>query len=197
MNQVLPLFALGQPLFPGVCLNLQVFEQRYLRLVRDSMRNEQSFGIIANAQDEVPNPQDVSAVYHVGLEVNIVDWNQQDNGLLGISVQGDRRFSICSLDVEQDGLLIAETEVIEDDNVHDDITEEEFDGLKELLLELGKHPTLGWFECPEDMSGEALVWRLAQVLPVEVQAKVDLLADLDARGRLRKVQSMVEALSTS
>ena len=43
----LPLFPLGQPLFPGIRLDLQIFEQRYLRLVRKSMREDVAFGIVA------------------------------------------------------------------------------------------------------------------------------------------------------
>ena len=35
MGELIPLFPLGSPLFPGIVLPLNIFEPRYRRLVRD------------------------------------------------------------------------------------------------------------------------------------------------------------------
>ena len=41
----IPLFPLSAVLFPGGLLNLRIFEQRYLDLVRDCSRNGSGFGV--------------------------------------------------------------------------------------------------------------------------------------------------------
>ena len=52
MGELIPLFPLGTPLFPGVVLPLQVFEPRYRRLMHDLLAHPESgdrrfFGVAA------------------------------------------------------------------------------------------------------------------------------------------------------
>jgi len=42
----IPLFPLLQPLFPGTRLNLQIFEQRYLRMITQCLKTEGTFGVV-------------------------------------------------------------------------------------------------------------------------------------------------------
>lgn len=193
MADSLPLFPLGQPLFPGIGLNLQIFEQRYLGLVRDCMREDSSFGIVAiSSGGEV---QDVPKTYAVGLEVKIIDWRQQNNGLLGITVLGERRFQIQSTQAADDGLLIAEVNWLQETDETANLAEDHFSGLEQLLRDLALHPSLDWLSLPEHLSAKELGWKLAQALPVSVESKIDLLGDSDPAQRIRKIQILVEQLS--
>ncbi len=89
----LALFPLGTVLFPGGRLNLRIFERRYIDLVTACLRGDHGFGVcLIRRGAEV----DCDAVpYDVGTEVRIVDWEQRRDGLLGITVEGRRRFLIA------------------------------------------------------------------------------------------------------
>ncbi|TNE75293.1 MAG: hypothetical protein EP334_10600, partial [Gammaproteobacteria bacterium] len=77
----IPLFPLLHPLFPGTRLNLQVFEQRYLRMITECMKSQSNFGVVPILEgSEVGAPPQV---HPWGVTANIIDWNQLDNGLLG------------------------------------------------------------------------------------------------------------------
>lgn len=193
MPEQLPLFPLGQPLFPGVTLNLQIFEQRYLHLVRKSMRDDSSFGIIAIRDGkEVGSAPDI---FDYGLEVSIIDWRQQENGLLGVAVSGKRRFQVLGTALEDDGLLVGEVDWLHDRQSSFAFPEANLDGLERLLRDLAKHPALSWIDLPEKLSLEELSWKLAQALPISLDKKMLLLEESDPTVRLAKIQDYVDELN--
>ena len=99
----LPLFPLTQPLFPGTTLNLQIFEQRYLRMITECFKKEQPFGIVPILEGSEVGA--VPRVYPWGVIAEIIDWSQLENGLLGIMIRGNQRFQLLNSEAEQDGLV--------------------------------------------------------------------------------------------
>ena len=91
----LALFPLNTVLFPGCVLDLQIFEARYLDMIARCMKQGAGFGVVCILEgDEVGNaPQGLA---RVGCEALIRDFQRQDNGLLGIRVEGGRRFAVLS-----------------------------------------------------------------------------------------------------
>ena len=88
----LPLFPLGTVLFPGGLLPLRVFEQRYLELVKSSMREQSPFGVcLIREGAEVGAP---ATPEPVGCLAHIVQWDMQQLGLLRIAARGAERFRI-------------------------------------------------------------------------------------------------------
>ena len=113
----LALFPLNTIVFPGGILPLQIFEQRYLNLIKDCMKNETGFVIVLiNEGKEVGStPQ----IYCTGCYVEIIDWDSLENGLLGISIQAKYRVRLTNSTVRDDGLLLADASPFEstlDDN---------------------------------------------------------------------------------
>lgn len=196
MSEILPLFPLGQPLFPGVILPLQIFEQRYIRLIKESMRADSGFGIVATAKSEADSEISQSVVtYDIGLEVKVTDWRQQDNGLLGISVAGSRRFVIGSIEVEDDGLLVADVNWMTGEDEVPETYYEDLDELEGLLRQLALHPAFDWIELPEELSAEDISWKLAQLLPVSLDDKVQLLSYSSTADRLDRIFDLIDSLS--
>ncbi|MFZ2236029.1 MAG: LON peptidase substrate-binding domain-containing protein [Dokdonella sp.] len=102
----LALFPLPLVLFPGGQMELRIFEPRYLDLVRDCTREDRGFGITLLIEDNESGKQPMPA--GVGTEARIVDFFSRDDGLLGIRVEGRRRYRIESAHARADHLLIGE-----------------------------------------------------------------------------------------
>ena len=105
------LFPLSTVLVPYGRMPLQIFEQRYLDLVKSSMRSGEGFGIVRIMSGAEVAPAEVPELAPVGSIANIVDWDQLDNGLLGITVQGGQRFKHINTWREESGLVKAEVEL--------------------------------------------------------------------------------------
>lgn len=110
MPREIPLFPLQTVLFPGGLLPLRVFEQRYMDMVAECLKNGDSFGVCLIAEgDEVGKP----AVPHMtGTLAAITDWDMQQLGVLSIKTRGGQRFRILDRRVEHSGLQWATVEMI-------------------------------------------------------------------------------------
>ena len=67
----IPLFPLQGILYPSVSLPLQIFEQRYLRLIKESLAEEAPFGVvpIVEGREVGKTPE----ILFRGTQVTIVD----------------------------------------------------------------------------------------------------------------------------
>lgn len=188
----LPLFPLNTVLFPGCKLDLQIFEARYLDMIGRCMKQGGGFGVVCILEGEQVGHAP-SGFARVGCEALIRDFQQQDNGLLGIRVEGVRRFDVGPFDVQKDQLLLAEVNwrseqadaPLEDDD-HD---------LLALLGALGEHPMVAALDMPVEVIGQqALANQLAYLLPFEDEDKLELLAIDSPRQRLDAIQALLDRL---
>ncbi|TFV61311.1 peptidase S16 [Geodermatophilus sp. DF01-2] len=104
---LIPLFPLGTPLFPGVVLPLQVFEPRYRRLVRDLLELPESgarcFGVVAIRQGwEVEEVAPAEALYDVGCTARLQTVRPQSDGGFRIVTAGGDRFRLLDVVVADD-----------------------------------------------------------------------------------------------
>lgn len=97
-------FPLHVVLFPGGLLPLRIFEPRYLRMVSECMKEGQPFAV-ATIVDGAPDAGSVAMTAPVATLARIVDWEQGDDGLLGLVCEGEQRCRIYDVDVESDQLL--------------------------------------------------------------------------------------------
>lgn len=188
----LPLFPLNTVLFPGCLLDLQIFEARYLDMISRCMKQGAGFGVVCILEGEQVGkaPQDVAPL---GCEALIRDFVQQDNGLLGIRVEGVRRFVVESTEVQKDQLLLGQVRWL--DEQADSPLHEHDDDLLALLVALGEHPMVEALDMPRDVTGrQALANQLAYLLPFMEADKLDLLA-MDSPGeRLDAIQALLERI---
>lgn len=100
------LFPLNLVLFPGGLLPLRIFEPRYLRMVSECLRAQRPFAVAAILDG--PEAGGVASTARSGTLARIIDWEQRDDGLLGLVCEGEQCFALRSVSVEQDHLLRAE-----------------------------------------------------------------------------------------
>ncbi|WP_339530202.1 LON peptidase substrate-binding domain-containing protein [Pseudomonas mucidolens] len=188
----LALFPLNTVLFPGCALDLQLFEARYLDMISRCMKKGESFGVVCILDGaEVGQAPEVYA--QVGCEALIRDFKQQDNGLLGIRVEGGRRFRVLEAEVQRDQLLVAEVQWLED--APEQPLEEEDADLLALLQALAEHPMVAALDMGSDAQGQqALGNQLAYLLPFTEADKVDLLQLDDPQQRLDAIQLLLDEL---
>lgn len=183
----IPLFPLSVVLYPGITLPLRIFEQRYLRLVSESLKGGTGFGVVLiRTGGEVGQ----ASVWPLGVYVNIVDWSQGEEGLLQVRVTGERRFRILNTSRAEDGLLAGVVEWLPDRPPQP--VPAECDGLLSVLDELKQHAAmlpLGF--APVD-SADALSWQLAQLLPLDDRVRVELLDTEDPLARLATIAASLD-----
>jgi len=108
MGELIPLFPLGTPLFPGVVLPLHIFEPRYRRLMRDLMTVPESsgrrfFGVVAIRQGwEVERIAPAEALYDVGCTAAVRRVAAQPDGGFAIVTVGGDRFRLLDVVVDED-----------------------------------------------------------------------------------------------
>lgn len=180
----MPLFPLSQPLYPGVAFKLRIFEQRYLRLVRESVGNQAPFAVVPIIRGrEVGSAPEF---YPWGTLVRIADWEQQPDGLLGITILGEQRVRVKASTVEKDGLIVAEVVTYEPESAHRPDVEHE--DLVQLLDDLVAGLQVDFLFPAEPVTIASLGWRLATLLPINPDVKMALLSENDPEERLARIR---------
>ena len=188
----LPLFPLKTVLFPGCVLDLQIFEARYLDMIARCMKQGTGFGVVCILDGrEVGNaPQGIAGI---GCEALIRDFQQQDNGLLGIRVEGGRRFEVLGTELQRDQLLLAQVEWL-DDAPEQPLQEEDQD-LLALLKALAEHPMVAALNMNTEVAGQqSLSNQLAYLLPFAEADKIELLQVNDPQQRLDGIQVLLDEI---
>nr|WP_314494343.1 LON peptidase substrate-binding domain-containing protein [uncultured Pseudomonas sp.] len=188
----LPLFPLNTVLFPGCLLDLQIFEARYLDMIGRCMKQGEGFGVVCILDGEQVGHAP-TGVATVGCEALIRDFVQQENGLLGIRIEGARRFRLGETQVRKDQLLVGEVEWLTEQA--DSALLEQDDDLLALLLALGEHPMVKSLDMPQAVDGrQSLANQLGYLLPFPEEDKLRLLATDSPEQRLDAIQALLEQL---
>ena len=189
-----PLFPLNTVMFPGSILPLQIFEQRYLSLVKDSLKHQQGFVIvlISEGREVGATPE----IFSIGCYVEIIDWESLPNGLLGISVEAKYRVRLSGSSIRDDGLMFAQAETLQE---HIDTTQgslpEGFAPLSDTLRELLKHPFAARYRDITDLgSCSDVCYRLGELLPLDNRQKQLLLEAETAQQLLDQLTLHINAL---
>ena len=188
----LPLIPLNTVLFPGCVLDLQIFEARYLDMIARCMKQGSGFGVVCILEgSEVGDaPQDIALI---GCEALIRDFKQQDNRLLGIRVEGGRRFQVLSSQARPNQPMLAEIEWL--DEVAEQPLGDEDQDLLALLKALAEHPMVAALEMNTEVSGQqSLGNQLAYLLPFAEEDKLQLLQVDDPQQRLDGIQVLLDEM---
>ena len=199
--QQISLFPLRVVLFPGGRLELQIFEQRYLDLVSECMRGDSGCGVcLLKTGEEVIQEGSQQTIHRTGTYSKIVDWDQLENGLLGITVEGLTKFKIEDCWQADSGVLQAKVELSLTESVGKEFIplEDEFSALSDLLRNLENHPLVEQKNLSIDYNNLwDLGWRLSELIPIEVDQRQQLLELDDPRERIEHIEQLVSDLANN
>jgi hypothetical protein len=188
----LPLFPLNTVLFPGCRLDLQIFEARYLDMIGRCMKQDEGFGVVCIIEGEETG-EAAERFSAIGCEALIRDFQQLPNGLLGIRVEGGRRFTVRRAQVLADQLTVAEVDWLEECPERPLLAEHA--DLAALLNALAEHPLVTALGMGEAVDGQAaLANQLAYLLPLAAEQKLQLLALDEPSARLELLQRVLDQL---
>ena len=192
-----PVFPLNMTLFPGGRLPLQIFETRYIDMVKNSLKKEHGFIIVSikegqeTSQESVQRPE----IYQVGTYVEIIDWEMLPSGLLGITVEGQERVNLSALSEQDDKLLTATVDFIEaEENIPVPVA---YSNLIDILKSIKNNPVVHNLNLNINyQSASELSCRLSELLPFNIEDKQALLELQDPIERLDRVQAILDVMGS-
>ena len=186
------LFPLSTVLFPGCVLDLQVFEARYLDMIARCMKQGSGFGVVCILEGSETGDIEPD-IAGIGCEARVSDFQKQENGLLGIRIEGGRRFEVLNTELQRDHLLVADVQWL--DEIPEQPLQEEDQDLLALLKALAEHPMVAALNMNTEVTGQqSLANQLAYLLPFAEEDKVDLLQVDDPQQRLDGIQALLEEM---
>ena len=195
----IPLFPLPLVLFPGTRLPLQIFEARYVDMVKMCLRDSSGFGVVLIEQgDEVVRQENLQLPEIAGYATyaEIVDFDQRPNGMLGIMVEGQVKCRILRSFDQADRLMLGDVEFIATEpevelpKSYADLVSllkmfVEHESIKQLNLKIN-------YEDPRDVG-----YRLSELIPSGNGFKQRMLEMSDPLARLDEVGKLADTLQSS
>ena len=187
------LFPLNSVLFPGCKLSLQIFEQRYLRLIKTCMRDNHGFVVILISVGKEVG--DTPETYSIGTYVEIIDWETLENGLLGITIEDKHRVRVSNPCAQDDGLMTGEIEALPLAEDADIDTNTQIADLADTLKQLEQHPYIEKqamvvdYTCTQDVCN-----KLSQLLPVDPLIKQSLLEINTTAEKIDRLRQLIQQI---
>ena len=190
----LPLFPLTVNVLPGGYLPLQIFEPRYLDMVKECMSNEIGFCVVLLRGQQEMKSTNLPDHSPIGTYVEIIDFNQLENGLLGITVQGKYRIKIIDRRIQEDGLVIGDS--IEHPEEDESVSlEPKYKEIWKILREISDHEEIKKLNLNIDFDNSSSVaYNLASLLPITPPERQNILEFQSNTDRFEHLQKIVKQL---
>jgi len=195
----LPIFPLNNCLFPDGILSLNIFEIRYLKMIKKVSDERKCFGIILLKRGlETNRPGETEEFYDVGTKARIIRFETLQPTLFSIIVKGEGRFKINAASKGRYSLWSAKVCEVRSDSIVQipESSNRLSSDLKDIFDSHGnKMFPLGWEMSDLDDRFHDAGWvanRWAELLPIGVTEKQSLLEEMDPLARLKKIDSILK-----
>ena len=180
------IFPLGTVLFPGGALPLRIFEQRYIEMTKTCLRDNRPFGVcLIKEGREVGDPAVPQAV---GCLATIEHWDMPQMGVFHLLARGGDRFRLIESRVAKNGLITGVIERLPPDSPADAVD----DTCRRVLEMIIERVDVQQFEKPFQLDDASWVgFRLAEVLPLDMRVKQELLEMTEAAQRLSRIRALL------
>ena len=198
MSPTIPLFPLSQGVFPDGMLSLQIFEVRYLDLIKRCHQQQLPFGVAWIQQGhEVQVPGEVPSLHGLGCMAHIREFEQVQPTFFRVVCQGGLRFTLHDTQPGPYGVWQGnvtylaqdpEVEIPASMQVHADRLGKVIASAQQQGV-IDKLPIFAPYQL--DQCGW-LANRYAEAAPLSAVEKVRLLGELDPVRRLESVIRLVD-----
>ena len=170
---------------------LQIFEPRYMEMVKKCMQEDSGFGIclIDEPDAETSEP----SIFNIGTYAKIYDFEKLANGMLGLHCRGEKRFSVKYDGADQDNLHYGiikwwqESACQEQPSVMQSCVEY-------LLQIINKNKMKVEMDEQNLHNPNWVSYRLAEILPLTSRSKQTILEMNDAALRMKTLYAVVQTL---
>lgn len=184
------LFPLTSHVLPGGRLQLRIFEQRYIRMVKESLQEQKGFGI--SMLNPKGHEEDNSHILPISTLVNVVDFESLPNGMLGITVAGEQLFEIQSIEIARDGLRTGQA-ILRENWPVTSLSDEDILLGQRLQEIFAAYPELAQLYPEKKFDDEPWICqRWLEILPLEAQKKQELLANQHTKPVKDFIRQLVE-----
>tara|TARA_A100000164_G_scaffold367617_1_gene389793 strand:- start:398 stop:988 length:591 start_codon:yes stop_codon:yes gene_type:complete len=188
----LPIFPLKLVVLPGTIQGLQIFETRYLNMVKQCMSNGSNF-VISYKSDRIDDFD--FGIERVGTSVQIIDFNNLPNGLLGITVKAISKASLNNIIQLEDKSYLGEVSPLTEPEVDDQSLLAKYPDLIEVLVKLKEHPEIRTLQLDIDLdSADSVSYHLGNLIPLTPDEKQTLLTAFDADQRFKILSKILESI---
>ena len=196
----MPLFPLNTVLFPDGYLPMQIFEVRYLDLIRNCLRTQSPFGIVCLLEgNEVRKPGEAPMFSDMGTLTYVTDCDAPMPTLLKIQTKGAERFKLLSYEQKKNGLWVGQIQRMPADAAievpeHLQACSDTLASLIETLAASDLSPEQIPVKAPLKLNDCGWVAnRWCELMPLEKATKLQLLALDNPLLRLELVNDELEA----
>tara|TARA_B100000953_G_scaffold202991_1_gene167270 strand:- start:6051 stop:6641 length:591 start_codon:yes stop_codon:yes gene_type:complete len=186
------LFPLNVVLFPEGELKLRIFEPRYVDMVSSCLRNNRGFGVCLTQESKIMGK--FADFFSMGTYAKIIDWDQMEDGFLGIVVKGEKRFRVHSHKSSKNNLCIGDVEWLSDDDNPMPVSYQNF---SDLLREIVVHYKLPIGKMTDRFDEANWVSeRLAELLPFDLPVKQEILEMNSASHRFEYMEDLLKKIDS-
>ena len=192
-NKKIRVFPLGLVVLPGTIQSLQIFEPRYIDMVKSCMKDTSGFVITLQSKSE----GDIEyGLIKQGTYVEIIDFNNNSNGLLGITVKAINKVEIKDIFQQKDMLHLATIKPLTDPLVDDQALIAKHPELLNILIQLKDHPRIKILPLDIDLtSADSVAYHLGGLIPLNSKEKQTILEAFDASQRMNILSRLINKLS--
>ena len=185
-----PLFPLSSHVLPEGRMALRIFEPRYVRMIKEVCASDGGFVVcmINHAGDKSNNTH----IFPLGTFCKVIDFDVLEDGLLGVTIEGQYCVSIKDIDTEFDGLRVARCEKSSMWRCESDI--DALSPMNERLKEVfDKYPEVS--SLYDTVKFDDPIWvvnRWLELLPVGAEQKQHFMAQQDCDKVVKYLAQLIE-----
>jgi hypothetical protein len=197
VHDTIPLFPLSQGLFPDGLLQLQIFEVRYLDLIKRCHQQQQPFGVAWIQQgSEVQVPGQMPSLHEVGCMAHIREFEQVQPTFFRILCQGGLRFQLHDVQPGPYGVWQGSvTYLAQDPEVELPIAmQAHADRLGKVIASAQQQGVIDKLPIFAPYHLDQCGWlanRYAEAMPLSAELKLQLMSEVDPLKRLESVTRLL------
>lgn len=188
-NTDIAIFPLKLVHFPGAALPLKIFELRYAEMTKVCLRDDVPFGVcLIRNGNEVGTPAEHALI---GCSTRIADWEMPHPNLFHLGCVGENVFRVVNSRIEKTGLIRGEVQWLSEDNGNVDANDLDvcrtalaacLEGAGEAIRDMPAFGDPAWVS-----------YRLAEILPLKLHTRQELLEQRSTALRLSRIAELMES----